>query len=504
MKRRPLLLAGVAVLVLAAGFGAYKFFGASGDAPRYKLAKAEKGPIIATVAAAGTLNPVVSVQVGSQISGQLKEILADFNTEVKAGQLIARIDPETYQQKVRQAEADLEAMRASVAVQRAQIMSAQASLADAQRDLERKKTLVAKGFITGSEGDKAKTLFDTASAQLQVAQAQARNGEAVVRQREAQLSQARIDLGRTEIRSPVNGIVVKRSVEPGQTVAASLQAPELFVIARNLTDMQVETAIDEADVGRIHMGQKTSFTVDAFPGRSFEGEVKQVRKAAQVVSNVVSYTVVISASNPDLSLLPGMTANVRIISAQKESVLKVPNAALRFRPAGAAAEEKATPAAPTAGGAANAGQKLKERLIAELKLDADQQTKLDGVFEAMREKFAAARDLPEADRAKAMERNRAEQREKINALLNPEQQKRYAEMAAESQANRASGSGGSGRIWVLDGDGKPKSIAVRLGLTDGAMTELLSGEINEGAEVIVGSGAPNGASKPSTGGPRMF
>lgn len=504
MKRRPLLLAALAALALAVGLGAYKFFGASGDGPRYKLAKVEKGNLVATVSAAGTLNPVVSVQIGSQISGQLKEILVDFNTEVKAGQLIARIDPETYQQKLRQAEADLEAARASVAVQRAQITSAQATLADAQRDLERKKTLVEKNFIAASERDKAQTLFETARAQLQVTQAQVKNGEAAVRQKEALVGQARIDLGRTEIRSPVNGIVVKRSVEPGQTVAASLQAPELFVIARNLTDMQVETAIDEADVGRIHTGQKASFTVDAFPGRSFEGEVKQVRKAAQVVSNVVSYTVVISAGNPDLSLLPGMTANVRIISAQKESVLKVPNAALRFRPAGAAAEEKTAPAMTGAPSSANAGAKLKERLITELKLDADQQTKLDAVFEAMRDKFAAARDLPEADRAKAMERNRAEQREKITALLNPEQQKRYADMVAELQANRASG-GGSGRVWVLDGDGKPKAVNIRLGLTDGAMTEVLSGDLLEGKEVIVGTVTPNGAGKPSTpGGPRMF
>ena len=157
-----------------------------------------------------------------------------------------------------------------------------------------------------------------------------------MRQREAQLAQARVDLDRTAIRAPVDGIVVKRSVEPGQTVAASLQAPELFVIATNLTDMQVETSIDEADVGRLRVGQKASFTVDAFPGRRFKGEVKQVRKAAQVVSNVVTYTVVVSAANPDLILLPGMTANVRIVTAQKDTVLKVANAALRFRPPAAA------------------------------------------------------------------------------------------------------------------------------------------------------------------------
>jgi HlyD family secretion protein len=187
-------------------------------------------------------------------------------------------------------------------------------------------------------------------------------------------------------------------------------------------------------------------------------------------------------------------------------VLKAPNAALRFRPAGAAADDKGAAAnAPSAPGpAAGGNQKLKERLITELKLDAGQQTKLDGIFEAQRDKFTAARELPEADRAKAMERNRAEQREKVNAILNPEQQKRYAELAAETQANRASGSGGSGRVWVLDADGKPKAIAVRLGLTDGTLTEIISGDIVEGTDVIVGSGVPAAAKPATTGGPRMF
>jgi HlyD family secretion protein len=169
---------------------------------------------------------------------------------------------------------------------------------------------------------------------MRVVEAQANNSAALVRQREAQLGQARVDLGRTVIRAPVDGIVIKKSVEPGQTVAASLQAPDMFVIARNLADMQVETAIDEADVGRLQVGQEASFTVDAFPGKRFKGQVMQVRKAAQVVSNVVSYTVVVSASNPDLILLPGMTANVRIVTAQKDKVLKIANAALRFRPPG--------------------------------------------------------------------------------------------------------------------------------------------------------------------------
>lgn len=330
MNRRRYLI-GLLVLLCAGGAGVW-LLAANGQPAGYKFAKVEKGALAAAVSAAGTLNPVSAVQISSQISGQIKEILVDFNAPVKKGQLIARIDPETYQHRVHQAEADLEATRSAVNVQRAQAYQAQVNLAEAQRDFERKRTLVEKNFISAAERDKAQTTLEAARAQVQLTEAQVKNSEAVVRQREAQLAQARVDLGRTEIRSPADGIVVKRSVEPGQTVAASLQAPEMFIIARNLSDMQVETSIDEADVGRVQLGQKASFTVDAFPGRTFNGEVRQVRKAATVVSNVVTYTVIVSAANPDLTLLPGMTANVRIVTAQKEGVLKVANAALRFKP----------------------------------------------------------------------------------------------------------------------------------------------------------------------------
>ncbi len=510
-------LAALALILLAGGgYALWRAKGNGGDAPKYRLAKAESGPLTAVVSATGTLNPVVSVQVGSQVSGQIKEILVDFNSPVKENQLIARIDPETFQYRVRQAEADLEAARAAVGVQQAEVLRAKANLAEFQRDYERKKLLVEKNFLSSAERDKAQSVLDAGRAGLLVAESQAKNGEAQVRQRQAQLSQARIDLERTAIKAPVDGVVVKRSIEPGQTVAASLQAPELFVIARNLTDMQVETSIDEADVGRIQTGQKATFTVDAFAGRAFSGEVKQVRKAATVVSNVVTYTVVVSAANPDLNLLPGMTANVRIVTAQKEKALKVPNAALRFRPPGAADEKKAAAAVsptptPAAGGGSQPGgggglSATRDRLVAELKLDADQQAKVDAIFDAMREKFRAARDLPEAEKNKAFERNRAEIREKVSPLLTPEQKKRYEEMAAEAQAARAGGAGGSGRLWVLGDDGNPKSISVRLGLTDGSMTEIISGEIKEGSEVIVGLQSANTAAKPASGapGPRLF
>jgi HlyD family secretion protein len=506
MKRR-LFFAIALVILLAGAYGAYRHFGAGGDQPAYKFAKVERGPLTAVVSATGTLNPVVSVQVGSQVSGQIKELLVDFNAPVKAGQLIARIDPETFEQKVRQAEADLDAARSAVNVQRAQQLQAQVSQAEAQRDFDRKTLLVEKKFISPAERDKAQSALETAKAQAQVAEAQAKNSEALVRQRAAQLAQARVDLDRTAIRSPVDGIVVKRSVDTGQTVAASLQAPELFIIARNLTDMQVETSIDEADVGRVRIGQKAGFTVDAFPGRNFEGEVRQVRKAAQVVSSVVTYTVIVTASNPDLTLLPGMTANVRIVAAQKDNVLKVPNAALRFKPAGAAAETKpaAAPVAPAGGGGgAGGGNQLKERLTRELALDADQQARLDAIMTGMREKFAAARELPEAERAKTMERNRAEQREKIAAILTEGQKRRYAEMNAESQATRTGSGGGSGRVWALGSDGQPRAVPVRLGITDGTATEIVSGDLAKGSQVIVGAGATPKAAGTTPPGPRMF
>lgn len=519
MNKRSLIIFLAVLFVAGAGaYGAWRTWDSAGDAPKYKLAKLESGPLTAAVSATGTLNPVVSVQVGSQVSGQIREILVDFNSPVKFGQLIARLDPETYEHRLRQAQADVDAARAGQGVQLAEVARASANLSNAQRDYERKKILVEKNFISPAERDTAQNTLDAARAALASAQAQVKNGEAVVRQREAQLAAARVDLERTSIRAPVDGIVVKRSIEPGQTVAASLQAPELFVIAKNLTDMQVETSIDEADVGRVRVGQKASFTVDAFAGRYFEGEVRQVRKAATVVSNVVTYTVVISAANPDLTLLPGMTANVRIITAQKDKALKVPNAALRFRPTsstGSSDEKKAAAAvspAPTSAAAASSGggagggglAQQRERLVAELKLDAGQQARVDAIFDSMRDKFKAARDLPEAEKGKVQERNRAEIREQVSAILGPEQKKRYDEMASEAQAARTGGGGGTGRLWLVGEDGKAKPVDVRLGLTDGSMTEIVSGDLKEGQEVITGQQTAATAKASGMPGPRLF
>jgi HlyD family secretion protein len=481
------------VLAIAAAAAYYLWFAReTKQAPVYRFAKVERGPITATVAASGTLNPVTSVQVGTQVSGQIKELFVDFNSPVKAGQLIARIDPETFQYRVRQNEADLEAARAAAG-------RAQVALANARRDLERTKELVQREFVSPADLDRAQAQFDLALAELNSA-------NAVVAQRTAQLAAAKVDLARTEIRAPVDGVVIKRSVDVGQTVAASLQAPELFIIARDLRDMQVETSIDEADVGRIRVGQRATFTVDAFPGRTFSGEVRQVRKSAQTVQNVVTYTVLVSAANPDGILMPGMTANVRIVTDTRESVLKVANSALRFRPPGesAAAEGKAADkGAPSSGAGAGGGQmqQLRERLIAELKLDEPQQARVQEIFDQARGRFMSLRELPEEARARAAATVRAEIRASVDEILRPEQKERFAQIMADSAGR---GPGGRGRIWVL-AEGKPRAIDVRTGLTDGAATEISGDGVVEGLEVIVGMQTPAGSTPAAKGtAPRMF
>ncbi len=521
MKKTLLWIIAAATLA-AATFGAYRYTSGKGDEPAYRFGKVERGPITAAVAATGTLNPVKSVLVGSQVSGQIKELFVDFNSVVKQDQVIARIDPESFELRVRQAMADLEATRATVltqmagvGAQRAEVSRSEVNLADVKRDYERKQMLVEKGFVSTADRDKSLAVYNgaqeqlkTARAQLAVAEAQAKNAQAVVKQRESQLAQARVDLDRTIIRAPVDGVVIKRSVDAGQTVAASLQAPELFQIAQNLREMQVEASIDEADVGRTKVDQSATFTVDSFPGRTFSGKVMQVRKAALVVQNVVTYIVVISAANPDLQLLPGMTANVRITTDQRDNVLRLPNAALRFRPAGfsetgapGATGGDAPAAAAAAGG--NTGQQLRARLVSALDLDAEQQAKLEPIFADLRQKLGGVRELPEADRAKAGERARVEMRARIMEILKPEQKQKYEEIVAES-AGRASGaSTGRGRVFVADAGGTLRAVNVRTGLSDGSMTEIATGELKEGDQVVIGTAQAGSSSAPRPSGPRL-
>lgn len=340
------LLATLLLALVGWGLWSWQPWRATTDQPQYRLAVLERGPLSAAVSASGTLNALVTVQVGSQVSGQVRELLADFNSEVRRGQVIARLDPETFETRVDQAEADLAAARGNAEVARgtlttreAELAKAELALADARRDLARKQRLVDQGFLSVAELDGARFATDSAAEQARlaragvaVAQAQIGAAQAQVAQRQAALRQARAELGHTVIRSPVDGVVISRSVDVGQTVAASLQAPVLFSIAQDLRRMEINVAVDEADVGRVRADQKMRFTVDAFPGQRFTGKVTQIRKAAQVNNNVVTYSVMAIVDNPELKLLPGMTANARILTEERDSVLKLPNEALRFRP----------------------------------------------------------------------------------------------------------------------------------------------------------------------------
>ncbi|HEX5646148.1 MAG TPA: efflux RND transporter periplasmic adaptor subunit [Nitrospira sp.] len=317
MKQIGIIL-GVVATGLAIG-GYVVFNGERKEPVRYRTAEVERGSVMSVVSAMGTINPVVSVQVGTQVSGMVKSLHADFNTRVKAGDTVAVIDPEPFKARREQAASNLEMARSSVA-------RARADLAQRRRERDRVQALVEQQFVSQNDVDVALTNYESAEAQLRVVDAQ-------VRQAEAALHVAELELKHTVIRSPVDGIVVARNVEVGQTVAASFATPNLFLIALDLTKMQVDTNVSESDIGGMTEGKDATFTVDAYPGEQFSGTIRQVRLAPIIVQNVVTYNVVLAVENQDLRLKPGMTANVSIIVAQRDQIVKVPNAALRFVPA---------------------------------------------------------------------------------------------------------------------------------------------------------------------------
>jgi len=559
-----LVLVGLAV---GAGVWGYLYTQSRGNAPKYRLARAERGPLTSAVAATGNVNAVITVQVGSQVSGQIMALMVDFNSIVRKDQVIARIDPAIFEAKVNQARADLDSAQATVLNQQAQVeraradienaraalaearantAKAQVTVVDSKRDYDRKTELHRRDLIATSDRDTAQAGYDSAvalveaarakerslaaaigsaEAQLRVAQAMLESARAQVKQKLAALAQAQIDLDHTTIRAPVDGVVVSRAVDVGQTVAASLQAPILFTIAQDLTKMQVETSVDEADIGKIRLDAPVTFTVDAFSGQTFIGEVTQIRKAAQVVQNVVTYTVVVAVSNPDGKLLPGMTANVKLVVSEKPSVLKVSNAALRFRPPGAdAGPAGAAPGgggpAPGRGGPGGTGgcgaggggpqspEAIRDRLVKQLGLTPEQQAKLEPILQDSRQQMIGLRELPEPERRARGQKVREATRAKIRALLTPEQQAKYDEMTPGGPGGGGEAGGSAGRVYVLDGEGKPKAVPVTLGITDGTATEVLRGDLKEGQEIIAGilgasgAGARPGAPAPGSG-PRL-
>ena len=317
LKNWKIIIGALLVVLLAAGL--FFYFKSGNNGPKFKTQTAARGDIRATVTATGTMNAVTTVLVGTQVSGTISKLYVDFNSPVKKGQILAQIDPATFQAQVDQARANLMAARANV-------QKAEAAVVDTKRTMERNKTLFARNLIAKSDEDTAETNYLSAEAQLSAS-------KAAVAQTKAALDFAETNFRYTKIISPVDGTVISRNVDVGQTVAASFQTPTLFNIAQDLTRMQIDTSVDEADIGKIKVDQPVEFSVDAYPDITFKGKVSEVRNAPITVQNVVTYDVVVRVDNPELKLKPGMTANVSIILDEKKGVLRVSNAALRFRPA---------------------------------------------------------------------------------------------------------------------------------------------------------------------------
>jgi HlyD family secretion protein len=485
----------------------------------------ERGSISALVTANGTVNPVINVLVGSQVSGTIQKLYADYNSRVKSGQLIAQIDPAIFQAQVSQAKAKLENARAAfltaqadiataksnVESGKANVIKARVSVEDTKRNLKRSEELFQKNLIAASDRDTAQTNYDSAVAQLEAARAQLKANEAQlesaqakleaaraqIKQAEAELELAQVNLDHTRITAPVTGIVIARNVDVGQTVAASLQAPTLFTIAQDLTEMQVDTNVSEADIGRVAIGQEATFTVDAFPNLTFRGKVTDIRNAPVTVQNVVTYDVVILVRNPDLKLRPGMTANASILVARKDDVLKIPNAALRFRPDFAKKETAPSPAGSASASASPAPSTSPEqvlgKLTAELELTPEQQAGISRILKEVQGEIQSARKSGGAEEARAKAKElRTSSRLKIRSLLTEKQKKKYDQMEQSTETGKAPSP--VYKVWTPVPQGRPVPVEITIGISDGSYTEVASGALKEGQEVIVESAVGNGKS----------
>lgn len=517
MRVRFLLAAGLAIAAAFGGLALLREGAGAAEAPSWRTAVVDRGAITASVAATGTVNPVVLVEVGSQLSGQIRALLADFNTRVTAGQAIARLDTDLIEARLRAADAEVDAAEANLAVARASAEKAaadvetsrgnrvaveanaaraEASMRDAEADARRKRELRARGAGAEAEAERAEFAAQVARASLRAAEAQALQAatqitaaEAAARTADAQVSRAladvgsraaqraqvQVDLDRATIRAPIDGVIVSRNVNLGQTVAASLQSPTLFTIADDLSRMELWATVDEADIGRIAPAQPVSFTVAAWPGQTFRGAVKDIRLAAQTVQNVVTYTVVIEAPNERGRLLPGMTASLRIVTDQRADALRVPNAALRWRPPGATTAEALPPFAAALAGLPDA-----------LGLDAAQRATFDALLAEATRAVAAAPADPEERRRAAMAARQRLMRELV-AVLTPEQRARAEALRTARGRAQAEEGGQPGQVHVLDDAGAPRAVPLRIGIGDGSVTEVLAGSLAPGDRVVIGT-----------------
>jgi HlyD family secretion protein len=435
MSKRLLILTVLAIVLVGGGIFYYRWRHA--DTPVTPVTAAvTRGDVIAKVEATGTLAPVRTVQVGSQVSGIIKALHADYNSAVKKGEVIAELDPSLFQTQVEQARATL--VKAESDVDRAQV-----ELNDGIAKAKRAQELYDQKLISRNDLETAQTTAAQADAALKSAQAQ-------VTQARAALNQNQVNLAHTIISTPIDGIVISRNVDVGQTVAASMSAPTLFVIANDLTRMQVSASIDESDIGRIQPGQPVTFKVDAYPAQTFSGTVSQVRLEPKTDQNVVSYTTMIDVPNADLKLKPGMTANVTVQTAMNENVLRVPNAALRFSP---------TP-----------------ELFAALGQQPPEGVATAGATRAVPGTTGTAGTANGGGRS---------------AQLTPEQraQFRARREAGDGGATGGGAGGGFGRVWALR-DGNLQLVRVRTGVTDGSATGIVGGELKEGDQVVTGVSDP--------------
>ena len=496
MKRRMSSLFTLALPVAAAGVALVWMLapGTSGrSAIVYDTTPASKGPLRKIVSTSGPVRALVTVSVGSELSGQVDEVRVDFNTEVSPGDVLATIDDKTFVSRVAQAEADLAVAEAALVNQKAVLQKARAVDDLAVRNVERQTGLAAKGHSAQAALDAAIRDAAVAKAEIAVAEAQIASAQATIKQRAAALDQARIDLERTAIRSRIEGTVISRMVDPGQTVAASLQAPELFKIAQDLSRIRIEAEVNEADVGMVAEGNSATFTVDAYPDRQFEGRVTQVRLAATEISNVVTYTVIIEAENEGRRLFPGMTANVVILSAERDGVLRVANDAFRFRPRPGTVPETAGRAGPRGGGGGGGDRagRLVERLKADVALTEAQEAQVREVMEGLARE---ARDAPQPSGmvigpgpggpgggGGSAFRQRATSRieQALAPTLSAEQRVAFHRWKEGRENTRFA------TVWVLGPNGQPEQRAIRTGMADDQFTEVLGGNLAEGDAVIV-------------------
>jgi HlyD family secretion protein len=487
-KRRLSSLFTLAIPVAVIGLGALWLFGPTASGSKgvvYETVPASKGQIRKIVSTSGPVRALVTVSVGSQLSGQVDEVRVDFNSEVKPGDILATIDAKTFAAKVAQAKADLEAAEAALANQQAALEKSKAVLQAAETNVTRQQALAEKRLSPQLTLETAVRDRDVAKADIAVAQAQVASARATIAQRNAALEQAAVDLDRAEIRSPVDGTVISRTVDPGQTVAASLQAPELFQIAQNLSRIRIEAQVNEADVGAVAKGNAATFIVDAYPDKQFEGVVTQVRLAATELNSVVTYTVIIEAANEGRKLFPGMTANVMIVSATREGALRVSNDAMRFKP-----RTEAAASSGERGGNAGRGRngQIVERLKTEVSLSDDQVAVVREVMDQLRQElsqgsgqasFIGGGGGPGRDRSEMRQKLISRLDQALVPLLSDIQRTAFQRWKDGREAVRPA------VVWVLGKTGVPESRTVRIGLADDQFTEIVGGDLKEGEPVII-------------------